>query len=444
MRRTTPKLGNERKRKGVTEAPTTIQPTAVPHVVIVGVGFGGLRAVKALKDEPVRVTVIDRYNHHVFQPLLYQVATGALSPADIATPIRAMLRRQKNAQVILADVTAVDLDAREVVLDDSRLGYDYLILAAGAREAYFGHDEWKEIAPGLKTLDDALLIRRRIFLAFESAERETDPAKQRALLTFVVVGGGPTGVEMAGAIGEIAHYALQKDFRSIDPDSARIYLIEAGPRILATFPEHLARKAHGFLGSLGVEVRTGRPVTAVEPGAVLVGEERIQAGTIIWSAGVTASPLAHTLGVPLDRAGRVLVQPDLTVPGHPEVFVIGDLMALNDEQGRPLPGVAQVAMQQGGSAAKNILRTIAGEPRVPFHYRDYGTMATIGRNRAIAAVGPIELAGFPAWVAWIFLHIAYLIGFRNRIVVLIQWLWAYATFQRGARLITGNGKTARR
>jgi NADH dehydrogenase len=408
-----------------------------PHVVIIGGGFAGLNAAKALKDAPVRVTLIDRRNHHLFQPLLYQVATASLSPAEIASPIRGILRGQENATVLLAEATAIDVEKREVQLDYRTMSYDYLILAAGARHSYFGHDEWEAYASGLKSLEDALDIRRRVLLAFEEAERATDEATRNRLLTFVVVGGGPTGVELAGALAEISRYSLARDFDHIDPTTAKIYLLEAGPRILPMFSEKLANKAVTFLSRLGVTVRTNAMVTEVEPHAVVLGEERIAANTILWAAGVTASPLAKTLGVPLDRARRVIIEPNLTVKDHPEIYVLGDLAALNGKDGRPLPGVAPVAMQQGKHAAANIKRSLAGQPLTPFHYFNRGNMATIGRNHAIAEIGKLKLSGFFAWMAWLFVHIIYLIGFRNRAIVAMQWLWSYFTFQRSARLITG-------
>ena len=411
---------------------------ARPRVVIVGGGFAGLQAAKALTDAPVRITLVDRRNHHLFQPLLYQVATAVLSPADIAHPIRSVLRDQSNVEVILDEVAAIDPTAKEVVLEDGgRLPFDYLILAAGANHAYFGHDEWEPYAPGLKSVEDALEIRRRILLSFEEAEREPDPARRKALMTFVIVGAGPTGVEMAGAIAEIARYSLARDFRHIDTRDAKVILVEASTKLLAAFPERLSRHALQDLQRLGVDVRFGKPVTAIAPEAVTVGDEIIPAHTVIWAAGVQASPLGRSLGVELDRAGRVLINPDLSVPGHPHTFVIGDMAALTDSRGRPLPGVAQVAMQQGVSAAANILRTIKGKPTRPFRYRDLGNMATIGRNSAIADVRGLRLTGFIAWLAWALVHILNLIGFRNRVLVGLQWLWGYLTFQRGARLITG-------
>ncbi len=424
-----------------------VEPKRQPHVVIVGGGFGGLYAARALAGQPVRVTVVDRRNHHLFQPLLYQVATAVLSPADIASPIRTILRRQENVTVLLAEVTAVDLAAREVILaagGEQRLGYDYLILAVGTRHAYFGHDEWERFAPGLKSLEDALDIRRRVLLAFEEAERTTDPTRRDAMLTFVVVGAGPTGVELAGAIAEIARFAMARDFDHIDPTHANVVLLEAGPRILPTFSERLAPKADEALRRLGVRVRTGAAVTAIEPGLVRLGEEAIAAGTVLWAAGVTASPLGRTLGVPLDRAGRVLVERDLSVPGHPEAFVVGDLAAMTDAKGRPLPGIAPVAIQQGQWAAGNIARALEGQPSRPFRYRDRGNMATIGRNSAVADIKGLKLWGFPAWLAWAVVHVFNLIGYRNRIVVSVQWLWSYLTLQRGARLITETAPAPRR
>ena len=411
-----------------------------PHVVIVGGGFGGLYAARALRRAPVRVTVIDRRNYHLFQPLLYQVAAATLSPADIARPIRQILGRHGNTQVMLAEVTAVDASARQVVLaDERRVGYDYLIVASGAVDQYFGHDEWAPIAPALKTIDDATEIRRRFLLAFEAAEQQTDPEIRRALLTFVVIGGGPTGVEMAGSFAEIAHHTLRHEFRSIDPTAARIVLVEGGKRLLATYPEELSSRAKRDLEELGVEVRLESIVTKIEIGAVYIGEERIAAYDVVWAAGVAASPLGRTIGVEVDRMGRVPVGPDLSVPGHPEIFVIGDLANITHDSpdGRPLPGVAQVAMQGGVSVARNIARTLRGEARAPFHYRDKGNMATIGRARAIAENRGMKLTGFVAWLTWLFVHVLFLIGFRNRIVVLLEWAWSYLTWQRGARLITG-------
>jgi NADH dehydrogenase len=415
------------------------------HVVIVGGGFGGLYAARALRDVDVEVTLLDRRNHHVFQPLLYQVATAALSPGDIASPIRWILRRQKNVEVLLAEVRRVDAARRVLILDHGEMSYDFLILATGATHAYFGHDEWQVAAPGLKTLEDALEIRRRVLLAYEHAERESDPAKRDALLTFVVIGGGPTGAEMAGALAEISRQSLARNFRHFDPSSARIILIEAGPSILSTFPETLREAAARDLQRLGVEVRTGRAVTGVSNGRVEVGSDSIAAATVLWAAGVAASPVGATLGVPTDRAGRVIVQPDLTIPGHRELFVIGDLASVPAPNGRPLPGVAQVAIQTGRHAAANIRRALAGRPYLPFVYKDLGNMATIGRASAIADFGWLRLKGWIAWLAWLFVHIMNLIGFRNRLVVLVQWAWAYFSYQRAIRLITSRdpgGETA--
>jgi NADH dehydrogenase len=409
----------------------------LPRVVIIGGGFGGLYAARALRRARVRITLLDRRNHHVFQPLLYQVAMAALSPGDIASPIRWILRRQKNVEVLLADVRAIDPVGRRLVLADGEMTYDYLIVASGATHAYFGHDEWRAIAPGLKTLEDALDIRRRVLVAFERAEREADDATRNALLTFVVIGGGPTGVEMAGAIAEISRQSLHRDFRHIDPTSARVILLEAGPALLAAFPDPLRRVARADLERLGVEVRTGAAVTKVARGRVEVGDTHIAAETVIWAAGVAASPLGATLGAPLDRAGRVLVQPDLTIPGHPDVFVIGDLASLKDANGKPLPGVAQVAMQMGAHAAKMIVRAIEKQPYRPFAYMDLGNMATIGRASAVADFGWMRLHGYIGWLAWLFVHIFNLIGFRNRLVVMVQWAWSYFSYQRGIRLITG-------
>ena len=407
-----------------------------PHVVIIGGGFGGLDAAKALKNSPVRATLIDRHNYHLFQPLLYQVATASLSPADISSPIRWILRRQENIQVLLADATAIDPRTKQVILDRGVIQYDYLIVATGAAHGYFGHPEWTSRAPGLKTLDDALEMRRRVLLAFEAAERETDPEAQRRLLTFVIIGGGPTGVELAGALGEIARHTLTQDFRAIRTESARIILLEGGPHALATFPPSLQIAAVESLKRLGVEVRTGSMVTGVDEDGVQVGPEHIAAQTVLWAAGVAASPLAKSLGVPLDRAGRVEADPTLTVPGHPEIFVVGDVCSLQQD-GKPLPGVAQVAKQEGAHAARNILRAIRGAPLEPFRYRDYGTMATIGRGSAVGDVFGLKVSGFFAWVFWLVLHIFWLIGFRNRIAVLSEWAWAYVTFQRRVRIITG-------
>ena len=383
------------------------------------------------------VTLVDRHNHHVFQPLLYQVATAGLSPGDIAAPIRWVLRHQKNVRVLLASAERVDLAGKQVVLDRGEaLPYDYLIVAAGAGSSYFGHDEWEPYAPSLKTLDDALDVRGRMLKAYEDAERTTDAAERKRLLTFVVIGGGPTGVEMAGAIAEIARQTLADEFRAIRTSEARVMLIEAGPSVLSTFPDRLRDAARASLARLGVEVREKTAVTKVAEGRVWLGDEQIEAGTILWAAGVTASPLGSTLGVPLDRAGRVLVEPDLSVPGHPHTFIVGDMAGLLAPDGRQYPGVSQVAMQQAAHAAKTILRSIKGEPRSPFRYKDLGNMATIGRNAAIADLGWLRMSGFPAWLLWLFIHIVWLIGFRNRVTVLVQWAVAYLTYQRSVRLIT--------
>jgi NADH dehydrogenase len=405
--------------------------------VIVGAGFAGLEAARALARAPVAVTVVDRRNHHLFQPLLYQVATAALNPADISAPIRSVLRRQENASVILGEVVSIDLDRRLLRLDDgAELSFDFLVVATGATHSWFGHDEWAPVAPGLKTVEDALEIRRRILLAFERAEREPDAAAQRALLTFVVVGAGPTGVELAGALAEIASRTLAADFRRIRPESARIVLVEAAPRVLPAYPERLSAAAGDQLARLGVEVRTGAKVTAIDEAGVDVAGERIEARTVLWGAGVAASPLARTLGAPLDRAGRVQVNADLSVPDRPGIFVVGDLAAVWQENGEPVPGVAPAAVQEGRHAARNVLRGLRGEVAAPFRYRDKGLMATIGRAAAVARVGRLELSGLVAWLAWLLVHVFFLIGFRNRVAVILQWAWSYLTFRRGARLIT--------
>jgi NADH:ubiquinone reductase (H+-translocating) len=412
-----------------------------PRVVIVGAGFGGLSAAKVMAGKPFDITVIDQHNYHLFQPLLYQVATAGLSPADIASPIRGILAREQNVNVILGKVSAIDTERREVLADGRRVPYDILILATGARHAYFGHGEWAASAPGLKTIDDATYIRRRILLAFEKAETETDPAERARLLNFVIVGGGPTGVEMAGAIAELANRALAKDFRSIDPRAARIILVEAAPRLLTPFDPPLSEAARTSLEQLGVEVRTGSAVTALDDAGVSIGQgseaTRIEARTVVWAAGVMASPAGQWLGVETDRAGRVKVAPDLSVPGLRDVFVIGDTAALDDARGNPLPGVAPVAKQQGIYVARLLLAQQKGETLPPFRYRDYGSLATIGRKRAVIQMGRFRLKGFFAWLMWCVAHIYYLIGFRNRFVVAISWLWNYLTFQRATRLITG-------
>jgi NADH dehydrogenase len=409
-----------------------------PRVVILGGGFAGYSAAKRLKHAPVDITLIDRTNHHVFQPLLYQVALATLNPGDIAVPIRWLMRHQKNTEVLMASATAVDPERRVVSIDGQEdLPYDYLIMALGARHSYFGHTEWEGIAPGLKSLEDAVEIRNRFLVAFEEAERIDDPVEREAFLTFVIVGGGPTGVELAGFIPDIARHALRPDFRRADILKTKVLLLEAGPRILPAFPESLAEQARVDLERLGVRVRTGAMVTRVEDDAVDVGEERIPTRTIFWAAGNQASPIARSLGVPRDRQGRVLVEPDLSVPGHPEIFVVGDLAAIKDTHGQWVPWVAPAANQEGWDAAGNVLQSVKGLPRKPFKYFDKGNLATIGRHRAIAHVGPLKLHGYIAWFMWLFIHILYLAGFRNRLTVLIQWTYAYLTWQRGVRLISG-------
>ncbi len=415
-----------------------------PRVVIIGSGFGGLTAARRVARLPVQVTLIDRRNHHTFQPLLYQVATAGLSPGEIAMPIRWILRGRSNLEVLLEEVVDFNLQQKQIITRQQAIDYDFLILASGATHAYFGHEEWEPLAPGLKTIEDALEIRRRVLLAFELAERqnaELEKSNQPHIqnpLQFVVVGGGPTGVELAGTLAEIAHHALNHEFRNFDPRQSRILLIEGGPRVLAAYSEELSRKAEQQLQRLGVEVWTSKMVTQIEPGAVWVGEQKILAQVVLWAAGVAASPLGRKLGAPVDRAGRVLVQGDLSVPGHPEVFVIGDLAALNDENGKLLPGVAQVAIQEGAWAAETIARDLEHQPRRNFHYHDKGSLATIGRAAAVAQIGRFELSGYFAWLAWLFIHIFFLIGFRNRLMVMIQWAWSYFTYERGARLITGS------
>ena len=473
----------------------TTHPT--PRVVIIGAGFAGLNAAQTLVDAPVQITIVDRRNYHTFQPLLYQVATAGLSPGEIAAPIRSIFRHNKNVEVLMSEVTGFDLDRRLVLTPDAQIPYDYLIVAAGASHAYFGHDDWEPFAPGLKTIEDALEIRRRVLLAFELAERQSHAKQAHATesttpLNFVVVGGGPTGVELAGTLAEIARHALAHDFRSIDPRRTHILLLEGGPRVLPTYAPDLSRSAEEQLHHLGVEVRTSTMVTNVEAGAVYVGDTRLSATVILWAAGVAASPLGKKLGVPTDRAGRVPVQPDLTIPGHPEIFVIGDLATLKDDHGKPVPGVAPAAIQQGQYVGKLIKKEVksgrgrmgapllpgvgrngdfdsasdhtadsqtttassrtpvlsptggmgispAPDPeRTPFHYWDKGSLATIGRAAAIAEFGKIHISGFLAWLSWLFIHIFFLIGYRNRILVLIQWAWSYLTYERSARLITGS------
>ncbi|HEX8028628.1 MAG TPA: NAD(P)/FAD-dependent oxidoreductase [Vicinamibacterales bacterium] len=409
----------------------------LPQVIVIGGGFAGLAAAKRLRDVPCDVTIVDRHNHHVFQPLLYQVATAGLSPGDIASPIRWILRKQERVRVLLANVEHIDSANKSIRLDGGdTLSYDYLIVAAGATHSYFGHDEWSEAAPGLKTLDDALAIRRRLLLAFEEAEREPNPVYQRRLLTFVLIGGGPTGVEMAGALGEIARQALRSEFDAVDPAIARIILIEAGPSILPSFPADLRASAKRALLRLGVDVREGQAVTRVEDGAVWIGDQRIEAHTILWAAGVAAAPVSRDLGPALDRAGRVIVAADLSAPGHDGVFVAGDLASFSHQTGKPLPGVAQVAKQQGSHAAGNVARLIGGQATTPFRYIDPGNMATIGRNNAIADFGFLRVSGYAGWLLWLFVHILFLIGFRNRLSVMLQWASAYFTYQRSVRLIT--------
>jgi NADH dehydrogenase len=446
-----------------------------PRIVIVGAGFGGLTAARSLAKAPVQITLIDRRNYHTFQPLLYQVATAGLSPGEIAAPVRSILRSHKNVEVLMAEVSGFDVDRRIVFTDDGEIPYDYLIVAAGVGHSYFGHDDWEPYAPGLKTIEDALEIRRRVLLAFELAERHAAAGEPASALNFVVVGGGPTGVELAGTLAEISRHALAHEFRSIDPSRTHILLLEGGPRVLPTYAEDLSHSAEQQLKHLGVEVRTSALVTQVEPGAIHIGETRLPATVILWAAGVAASPLGKKLGVPTDRAGRVPVQPDLTIPGHPEIFVIGDLAAAKDAQGNPLPGVAPVAMQegryiaklirdevrkgapslsrsmrQGGDFDSNETKNTGGAPlpaavagsgnvtRPPFHYWDKGSLATIGRAAAVAQFGKIHISGFLAWLSWLFIHIFFLIGFRNRLLVFIQWAWSYITYERGARLITGS------
>jgi NADH dehydrogenase len=425
------------------------------RVVIVGAGFGGLNAAEKLAGAPVKITVIDRKNYHTFQPLLYQVATAGLSPGEIAGPIRSILSRHKNVEVLMAEVTGFDLDSRVVQIagqgEAQEIPYDSLIVAAGASHAYFGHDEWEVLAPGLKTIEDALEIRRRVLLAFELAERHAQAGEADRPLNFVVVGGGPTGVELAGTLAEICRHALAQDFRAIDPRRSHIHLIEGCPHVLPAYPEDLSRSALEQLQRLGVEVLTSAMVTKIEPGVVYMGATRMNAEVILWAAGVAASPLGNKLGVPIDRAGRVLVAPDLSIPNHPEVFVIGDLAALNDASGKLLPGVAPVAILEGRFVGKLIRHEVQHQmefarssatpkplPRPPFHYFDKGNLATIGRAAAVAQFGKIHISGFMAWLAWLFVHIFFLIGFRNRVLVFVQWAWSYFTYERGARLITGS------
>lgn len=415
-----------------------------PQVVIIGAGFGGLEAAKKLACKDVRLTIIDRTNYHLFQPLLYQVATAALSPADIAAPIRAILSKCRNVEVVLAEVESVDVQTRKVITTDRVFDYDYLIIATGARHSYFGHEQWEKLAPGLKSLEDAVELRRRILLAFEFAEKTTNESERNAAMTFVIIGGGPTGVEMAGAIAEISRYTLAKDFRHIDPSKARVILIEGNPRLLAAYPPDLSESARKQLIDLGVDVRTGARVTDITEAGVQLDGEFIPCRVKIWAAGNTASFVGKTLLAPVDRVGRVVVNDDLTIPGHPEVQVIGDLANFSHQTGEPLPGVSPVAMQEGRHAARNILRMIRGEKPQPFHYFDKGSMATIGRNKAVADLKFFHLSGLFAWLAWLFVHIIFLVGFRNRMLVLIQWAWAYLSFDKGARLITRNFQSEHR
>jgi NADH dehydrogenase len=409
------------------------------RVVILGAGFGGLSAAKALRNAPCDVVVIDRRNYHLFQPLLYQVATAALSPAEIASPIRSILSRQKNARVLMARATGIDTSRKLVHLQDGRdEPFDYLIVATGARHAYFGHDDWAKCAPGLKKIEDATDIRRRILLAFERAEATDDTAERTALLTFVVIGGGATGVEMAGAIAEVAHWALADEFRVIDPTQARVILVEAGPRLLPAFPPDLSDHARKALEKLGVEVHLGRAVEHCDETGIVYGGERLAARTIVWGAGVQASPAAKWLGVDKDRAGRVVVARDLSAPGQPDIFVVGDTAAVLDDKGQPVPGIAPAAKQMGAHAARVIAARLAGrQPPGPFRYRHAGSLATIGRSAAIADFGWLKVTGWPAWWLWGIAHIYFLIDFRSRFIVAMQWFWSYLTFRRGARLITG-------
>jgi NADH:quinone reductase (non-electrogenic) len=428
------------------EEHTVMQNTPLHHVVIIGGGFGGLHAAKALRRGPVRVTLIDKRNFHLFQPLLYQVATGGLSPADISHPLRSVFARDRHVSVVMAEVSDIDVTQRRVILRDGSLTYDTLVIATGASHQYFGHDEWAPQAPGLKTIEDALAIRRRIFLAFEAAERGADPTKRQTLMTFVIVGGGPTGVELAGTLGELSHTTLKDHFRAIDPTQVNILLLEGQERVLAAFPADLSAKAEEALRRLGVTVRTSTVVTNIDHGTVTFrhGEatDSIHAHTILWTAGVKASGLGAILakhtGVELDRVGRVTVEPDLTIPGHPEIFVIGDLAAFMHQDGKPLPGLAAVAIQQGRYVGDAIRQRLQGKTPANFRYVNKGSLAIIGRNAAVADLGRLHLAGFPAWLLWLFVHIMYLIGFDNKLLVLFQWAWNYVTRNRGAQLITGD------
>jgi len=409
-----------------------------PHVVIVGGGFGGLETAKALRGAPVRVTLVDRHNHHLFQPLLYQVAMAGLSPAEIAIPIRSVLRKQENVRVLMGTVSSFDLDARRVYLEDGlSLPYDYLVVAAGARTHYFGNPDWAEHAMGLKSIEDALEIRRRVLHCYERAERTEDEDERQRLLTFVIIGGGPTGVELAGALSELGKRVLAPDYRNIGPDSTRVVLLEAADRVLPPFAESLSESARQQLEDLAVEIQTGRMVKKIDAQGVHLEDEVIPAGALIWSAGVVANPLAERLGVELDRRGRIMVGKDCAVPGRPEVFAVGDIALFLDDDGNPLPGVSPVAMQQGRHVARLIRREFEGQEREEFEYFDKGMMATIGRSRAVAQAGKLKMTGFIAWLAWLFVHLWYLVGFKNRIIVLLQWVLSYVMYRRGARLITG-------
>jgi NADH dehydrogenase len=415
----------------------------LPHVMILGGGFGGLYAARALKGAPVRITLVDRRNHHLFQPMLYQVATAALNPSDIAAPIRSVLRNQSNVEVLLAEAESVDTTLRQVrFTDGSIFTYDYLIVATGAHHSYFGHDDWEPLAPGLKSIEDALTIRQRVLLAFERAEREADPVRRHAYLTFIIVGGGPTGVETAGAVAELRRYALKRDFRHIDPGEATVMLLEGGPRLLPSYPPKLGDRAKHDLRRLGVEVRTETMVTDIRKGSVVAAGWTIPTDTVIWAAGNVASSLLRSLNTPLDHAGRAIVEPDCTIPGHPEVFVLGDAAYFDHQEGGPLPGICPVAIQMGGYAARVIEGDLKGQPRRAFTYWDKGQLAVIGRGRAVADIWKLHFGGFIAWLTWTFVHIFFLIGFRNRILVMIQWAWSYLTYGRGARLITTEVKPA--
>jgi len=430
------KLGLGRRAHDGEGRATVSESDGLSRVVIVGGGFAGLNAAQALAGAPVAVTLVDRRNHHLFQPLLYQVATAALNPSDIAIPIRRILRNQKNAEVLLAEATGIDLRERVLVHDAGEILYDHLIVATGARHSYYGRDDWAPFAPGLKSIGDALEIRRRVLSAFEFAERERDPERRAAWLTFVVVGAGPTGVELSGALCEVARYALARDFRRINPVQARVLLLEGSERVLPPYPPALSAEARRQLERLGVEVRTGQKVTSIDGDRVRVGADCIATRTVLWAAGVAGSGFGRALGVPLDRAGRVIVGEDLAIPHHPEVFVVGDLAALVQD-GSPIPAVAPAAMQQGRHAARNVLRAVRGERTLPFRYQDRGSLATIGRSAAVASLGRIRLSGPVAWMAWLALHLVFLVGFRNRAIVLFQWAWSFLSYDRGARLITG-------